>query len=252
LTLLAALPLQGILFFGLYILAGMRARTAFVSSLALMTYSEFALITTSAVIKAQLLTEQWKPIISVAVAGSLAIAAPLNRASDRLFDWVEPLLVRFEKKTGHSDSLPESFGNPQWLIMGMGRTGMSAYQALSKQEQTVIGIDADPIVLENLLDTGFKVVYADVSDSELWNTLPLEKVKGVILTLPSFENRIRAISQLRKNGFTGIIGTICYLADDERLLTNNGASYVIHPLYEAGLQLANQMLINHSHDDVDF
>lgn len=248
LALLALLPVQGAMFFGLFIVAGMRARTAFVSSLALMTYSEFALITTGAVVKAQLLPEEWKSIISLAVAGSLAIAAPLNRISNRLFIWLESFLIRFEKTTSKSDRLPESFGSAEWIIMGMGRTGEAAYQALSVQNQRVVGLDADPTVLENLLSMGRRVVYADVSDSELWNRLPLDKIKGVILTFPSFENRIAAIRQLRKNGFIGVIGTICYLVDDERLLTQHGASFVIHPLVEAGVQLANQMLIKNSHD----
>ena len=252
LTLLALLPLQGVMFFGLFIMAGMRARTAFVSSLALMTYSEFALITTGAVVKAQLLTEEWKSIISLAVAGSLAIAAPLNRASDLLYALVEPLLVRFEKKTGHPDRLPESFGLAEWIIIGMGRTGEAAYQALSHQEQRVVGLDSDPIVLEKLLSSGRRVVYADVSDSELWDKLPLERIKGVILTFPSFENRIYAIRQLRKNCYPGIIGTICYLVDDESQLKQHGASFVIHPLDEAGVQLANQMLIQNPKDEINF
>lgn len=252
LTLLVLLPVQAAMFFGLFIFAGMRARTAFVSSLALMTYSEFALITTSSVVKAKLLTEEWISIINLAVAGSLAIAAPLNRASDRLFAWAEPLLVKFEKKSLRTDRLPESFGVAEWLIMGMGRTGEAAYQALSNQDQRVVGLDADPTVLENLLALRRRVVYADVSDCELWNKLPLERIKGVILTFPSFENRIYAIHQLRKNGFIGVIGTICYLADDERLLKQHGASFVIHPLDEAGVQLAKQMLIQNSNDETHF
>jgi predicted Kef-type K+ transport protein len=250
-TLLGLLPLQGAMFFGLFLLAGMRARTAFVSSLALMTYSEFALITTGAVVKAQLLPEEWKSIISLAVAGSLAIAAPLNRAADRLFAWAEPLLVRLEKKSVQTDRLPESFGATEWLIMGMGRTGEAAYQALSSKDQHVVGLDSDPTVLENLLATGRRVVYADVNDCELWNSLPLERVKGVIMTFPSFENRIYAIQQLRKNGFSGVIGTICYQADDEKLLTLHGASFVIHPLNEAGVQLAKQMLIQNWNIGID-
>jgi hypothetical protein len=100
LGLLFILPLQGGLFFMLFVLAGLRTRTAFVSSLALMTYSEFALITTGAVVNANLLPEEWKSIISLAVAGSLAIAAHLNRYSHRLFSWAEPVLIRFEKNPG--------------------------------------------------------------------------------------------------------------------------------------------------------
>lgn len=243
LMLLALLPAQGAMIFGLFILAGMRARTAFVSSLALMTYSEFALITTGAVVNAHLLSEEWKAIISLAVAGSLAIAAPLNRFSQPLFFWLEPFLSKFEKKSGQADRLPDSFGVAEWLIIGMGRTGMAAYQSLSEREQRVVGLDSDPTVLESLRSGGRRVVYADIADSELWGSLPLERVKGIILTLPSFDHRINAIVQLRKLGFVGIIGTICYQADDEKQLKRKGASFVIHPLVEAGNQLAMQMLV---------
>lgn len=242
LGLLLLLPVQGALFFCLFLLAGLRARTAFVSSLALMTYSEFALITAGAVVNAQLLPTEWKAIISLAVAGSLAVAAPLNRYSHRLFSWAEPVLVRFEKKSGNPDRLPESFGVAEWLVIGMGRTGSSAYLALHKQEKRVVGLDADPTVLESLLADGRRVVYGDAEDSELWSGLPLDRVRGIILTVPTFEVRGVAIGQLRKRGFAGQIGTICYFGEEERELIRLGASFVIHPLVEAGNQLAKQIL----------
>jgi glutathione-regulated potassium-efflux system ancillary protein KefC len=244
LKLLLMLPLQGGLFFVLFVLAGLRARTAFVSSLALMTYSEFALITTGAVVNANLLPEEWKSIISLAVAGSLAIAAPLNRYSHRLFSWAEPVLIRFERKSGHPDRLPESFGASEWLVVGMGRTGITAYQTLHSQEKRVVGLDADPTVLENLLAKGKRVVYGDAEDTELWDRLPLERIKGVILTVPVFEVRCAAISQLRKRGFTGQIGTICYYSEEKDELTRLGANLTIHPLVEAGNQLIKQILVN--------
>lgn len=242
LELLAMLPLQGLLFFGLFVLVGLRARTAFVSSLALMTYSEFALITTTAVVNAKLLPEEWKAIISLAVAGSLAIAAPLNRNSHRLFTWAEPLLVRLEKKSGHPDRLPESFGAAEWLVIGMGRTGGVVYKALCKQEKRVVGLDADPTVLEYHLAAGRRVVYGDAEDSELWTGLPLHKVKGIILTVPAFEARLVAVGQLRKRGYTGQISCICYHGVEEVQLLRLGADFVIHPLIEAGNRLARLML----------
>ena len=248
LELLLMLPLQGGLFFALFVLAGgLRARTAFVSSLALMTYSEFALITTSAVVNANLLSEEWKSIISLAVAGSLAIAAPLNRYSQRLFSWAEPVLTRFEKKSGHPDRLPESFGASEWLVIGMGRTGVSAYLSLHAQGKRVVGIDADPTVLENLLAEGRRVVYGDAEDTELWSTLQFDRIKGVILTIPAFKVRCAVISQLRKRGFRGQIGTICYYSEEEQELTRLGANLIIHPLVEAGNQLVKQILDNGEH-----
>lgn len=242
LALTALLPLQGGLFFALFLLAGLRARTAFVSSLALMTYSEFALITADSIVKANLLPPVWQSIIGLAVALSLAIAAPLNYFSHRLFSVLENFLIRFERKVESPDRLPNSIGGTEWLVMGMGRTGTSAYHALHKQNIRVLGLDADPTVLETLLADGRRVIYGDAEDTELWEKIPLEKIKGVILTMPEPEVRLSSIQQLKIRQFKGYIGTICFHKDEEAELYALGANFVIHPLVEAGKQLAEQML----------
>jgi len=111
-------------------------------------------------------------------------------------------------------------------------------------------LDADPTVLESLRSSGKRVVYGDVEDSELWSGLPLERVKGIVITVPTFEARCIAISRLRKRGFNGQIGTICYHGDEEVKLKNLGANFVIHPLVEAGNQLAKQMLTDEAQDNL--
>lgn len=239
--LLLLLPVQGVLFFVLFLFSGLRARTAFVSSLALMTYSEFALITTNAMVTVQLLSPDWEAIISLAVAGSLAVAAPLNRFSNQIFSRLEPYLSRLEKKSGHPDRLPESIGMAEWLVVGMGRTGVAAYLTLHQEDKRVVGLDSDPIVLEKVLGKGLRVVYGDAEDSELWDRLPLKRLKGVLLTMPDFGTRSKTVKQLRHKGFSGRVGTICLNSEEKQSLERIGADYVIHPLHEAGCQLAKQM-----------
>jgi glutathione-regulated potassium-efflux system ancillary protein KefC len=252
LGLLALLPLQGGVFFALFVLVGLRARTAFVSSLALMTYSEFALITTEAVVDAGVLSAEWQSIISLAVAMSLAVAAPLNRYSHYLFSKSESFLTRFERKSGHPDRLPESIGVAEWLIFGMGRTGTSAYCALHEKEQRVVGFDADPTILEKQLGDKRRVVYGDAEDIELLNGLRLERIKGIILTMPDFEMRCSVIKQLRKRGFKEFIGTICYFEEERESLELLGANFVIHPLTQAGSHLAKKMFfLNHEQNDLE-
>jgi predicted Kef-type K+ transport protein len=242
LELISLLPLQGLLFFVLFLLVGLRARTAFVSSLALMTYSEFALITSNAVVEANLLPPAWESIIGLAVALSLAVAAPLNRFSHRLFSLLETILVRFERKVEHLDRLPSSIGGTEWLVVGMGRTGISAYRSFNQQDTRVLGLDADPTVLQNLLADGKRVIYGDAEDSELWEKLPLAKIKGIILTMPGFEVRSSSIKQLKNLQFDGCIGTLCFHSHEESELYRLGATFVIHPFIEAGKQLADHML----------
>lgn len=242
LTLISLLPLQGLLFFALFLLVGLRARTAFVSSLALMTYSEFALITSNVVVEANLLPPAWESIIGLAVAISLAVAAPLNRFSHRLFSLLETTLVRFERKVEHPDRLPNSIGGAEWLVVGMGRTGVSAYLAFNQRDTRVLGLDADPTVLQNLLSDGRRVLYGDAEDSALWETLPLEKIKGIILTMPEFDVRASSIRQLKNLQFVGSIGTVYFHRNEESELYRLGATFVIHPFIEAGKQLTELML----------
>lgn len=243
LILLALLPLQGVLFFGLFLLVGLRARTAFVSSLALTTYSEFALITTEAVVNAGLLSPDWQAIISLAVAGSLAIAAPLNRFSHRLFSFLETSLVIFERKKPHSntDRLPVKIGAAEWLIFGMGCMGTSAYGAFHEKEQCVLGFDADPVVVKELLAQGKRVVYGDAEDVEFLNNLSLTKIKGVIVTMPEFEARCSVILQLRKRGYTGWIGSIHLVEEERKKLLELGANVVVQPFVQAGSHIAKKL-----------
>jgi hypothetical protein len=96
--------------------------------------------------------------------------------------------------------------------------------------------------LEKVLRKGLRVVYGDAEDSELWDRLPLKRLKGVVLTMPEFEVRFKTVKQLRHKGFNGQIGTICLHAEEKQLLEKTGANFVIHPLYEAGCQLAKQVM----------
>jgi glutathione-regulated potassium-efflux system ancillary protein KefC len=118
--------------------------------------------------------------------------------------------------------------------------------ALHRQEKRVVGLDADPTVLEKLLAEGKRVIYGDAEDPELWSGLPLDRVKGIILTLPEFDARCSATRQLRKRGFQGQIGTICYLPEEKDQLEGLGANLMIHPLVEAGNQLARQIVRGNS------
>lgn len=240
--LLALLPLQGALFFALLLVVGLRARTAFVSALALMTYSEFALIVSDVVIEGGLLPESWRPVLGCAVAGSLALAAPLNRVSHRLFSWLEPWLVRYERRGRHPDRLPVSTGAAEWLVVGMGRTGVAAYLTLERRPARVMGLDADPTRVRKYRDQGLRVQYGDAEDPELWEALPRERIKGIILTLSEFEARKTAVARLRNGGFKGVVGATAFQPQEDAALYRAGADVVFHPLTEAGERLAERAL----------
>jgi len=61
--------------------------------------------------------------------------------------------------------------------------GTSAYTALHKQDKLVLGLDADPMVVEKLIAQDRRLIHGV---SELLNGLQLENIGGPMLTMPVF------------------------------------------------------------------
>ncbi len=242
LLLLAALPLQGMLFFILMIWSGLRARTSFIAALALTTYSEFALIVAEPLINLGLLDQDWREALGLAVAGSLALGAVLNRWPQALYAVFEPFLKRFERAVPHPDQLPPDFSHADWLIIGMGRTGRAAYHTMDLKRVKAMGIDADPIRVVQLKQEGLRVVYGDVEDTELWTMAPLTSLKGIIIAMPALHARAKALESIRGRGFKGVIGTVSFRNSEDPMLYRLGADEVFRPLTQAGEQLADRVL----------
>jgi glutathione-regulated potassium-efflux system ancillary protein KefC len=236
------LPLKAALFFVLFVLFGLRARTAFVTSVSLSSYSEFALITSVAAVEGGLLPESWSQLVGLVVAVSLALAAPLNRSVHNLFQRYERFLLRFERKGLHADDEPTSLGGAEWLVVGMGRTGGAAYKMLAGQGYRVLGLDADEGKLEFHRAKKRQVRYGDAEDPELWERIDLEGLRGVLLTLPDLEAKLRAARGLKQRGFSGVIAATSYHREEDPLLQEAGANLISRPFAEAGERLAERAL----------
>lgn len=240
--LLLLLPLQGGLIFGLMLLTGLRARTAFVASLAMTTYSEFALIVIYPMIRTGLIDPHWQAELGFALACSLGLAALLNRYSHALFTRLEPWLLPLERRVPHPDQIPVDLGNTRWLIVGMGRTGRAAYEVISRSRHKVLGLDADPVRIERLKWDGVRAAYGDVEDPDLWTSAVLDHLDGIILALPDFDARRLGVKRLRARGFTGLIGTTSYHAHEDPILFRAGADVVLHPFADTGTKLGESLL----------
>lgn len=246
LILLGLLPLQGVLFFVLMTWMGLRARTSFLASLALTTYSEFALIVSAPLIEMGLLDNDWEEALGLAVAGSLALGAMLNRWAQPLYNAFESALKKFERAVPHPDQIPPDFSHADWLVVGLGRTGKAAYRALDRKHVHVMGIDADPVRVAQMKEDGLRAVYGDVEDTELWQHAPLDRLKGIIIAMPVLEARLKALECIRGRGFKGLIGTVSYRQSEDAPLYKLGADEVYRPFKQAGEQLVETMLLTES------
>jgi hypothetical protein len=229
------LPLKGALFFGLFLLFRLRARSAFLAGVSLTNYSEFGLIVASVVLP------QWLIPLAITVALSFVVSAPLNRIAHPLYERLARRLIPLERDIRHPDEQPVSLGDAQILVMGMGRTGRAAYDHLQEKGFRAVGMDSDPVMIEQSLKAGRRVMFADGEDQMFWQHLQMPNIQAVILALNDPEAKIISTQKLRARGFNGLIVSHALYEDIARRIQEAGADRTYLTMSEAGTGLAEHV-----------
>jgi predicted Kef-type K+ transport protein len=232
------LPCKVLLYFLLLLGFGLSARTGFLASLSLATYSEFGLIVVAAAVERGLAPAEWLVATAIAVAVSFAIAAPLSRHAHDIFAALEGFLHFFERKRRHPDDEPISLGIAEVVVVGMGRVGTGAYNHARELGRKVVGLDSDLGKVERHLNEGRRVVYADAEDPLLWHRLHLDHVQVIMLALPDTEAKIQASEQLRRRGFSGLISATYVWPEERDPILAAGADVTYNYFAGAGVGLA--------------
>lgn len=240
--LILILPLKGVLFFALMLAFNLRARTAFLSSVSLTAYSEFALIVVAGAAAVGLVGEQFVVTIGLLVAISFALNAPVSRFVNPLWRRFAPTLEKFERNVSHPDHEPRSIGSADYVIVGMGQAGVAAYDYLIAADKRPLGIDSDPARIGQMLEAGRRVIYGDANDPELWTGLDLSSVKGVLLALNNAPAEVNATKSIRDEGFNGSIAALLRYTENKTALQQAGVSVSFLPLAQAGRELAQACL----------
>lgn len=240
LAIVAALlvPLKSVLFFFLLLRFGLRARTSFLASLTLASYSEFGLIVANSAVDSGLLDPKWVVFMALVVAISFAASAPLNIFSHRLFNRYEKQLEKLETDQHHPDDSPISLGTAQIAIVGMGRVGTGAYEYLRDMGEQVVGVDSDPGKVESHIAEGKRVVYGDADDPGFWNRVNTSSLKAIMLTFPDIESKLLVSKQLRQAGFRGLLSATHIHAEEEARILKAGCDVTYSYFREAGVGFA--------------
>lgn len=239
---LALLPVKAVLFFFLMLRFKLRARTSFIATISLTSYSEFTLIAGSVAAAAGFIPVGVVVAFALLTAVSFALNAPLSIWEEKLWSILERYLVRFERNVKHPDQQTVSLGSANYLIVGIGAAGKAAYDHLKENEESVIGMDIDPARIEQNIAEGRRVIYGDMRDIELWQNLDLGNIEAIILASGAPESKINATKVIRSRGFTGAIYALTMREQEHLLLVDAGASAVCLPITQAGRKLAELSL----------
>ena len=237
------IPLKAALFFGLFTTLRLRGRTSYLSSLVLSNYSEFGLIVGALAVSLGLLAETWLVVIALAVSISFILTSILYRSSHSQYHRYKDTIKRFEKDRRLKEDIYPTLHNAEFLVLGMGRVGRGAFNALSKLSNVnVWGMDADRVKTKEMADEGFNVICGDGEDVDLWDNLDIKDVQLVLLALPSIQDAINITRQLKNAGYTGKVAAIARYEDEVTSLLENGVDKVFNFFTEAGLGFAEESL----------
>ena len=222
----------------------LRSRTSLFAAFSLANYSEFGLIVASLATYKGWLSQDWLIITAIAVSLSFIIASLFNKYADNIYSHFSSQLKRYQSKHLHRDDRPVRVGDAQILVMGMGRIGVGAYDALTENYgDRVMGIDYDHQTTLRHRQQGRRVITGDALDSDFWNKLQLtENIKLILLAMPDHNGNRYAAEQLNNiDSYSFKVAALAHYKTDAVELNELGVSPVYNMYQEAGSGFARHV-----------
>ncbi|MDE2758220.1 MAG: NAD-binding protein, partial [Acidobacteriota bacterium] len=182
----------------------------------------------------------WLSVIAVALSLSCGIAAGVNSAGDRIYMRYRTAWNRLQRRKRLADDRLLDTGGATILILGMGRVGTGAYEAMQlRRGETVVGVDIDPRTVENHQSAGLKVLLGDPSDADFWDRIRgTNTIELVMLALPNLSASLAVLNQIRAASFRGRVAATARFHDEIEPLERAGASVVFNVYEKAGAGFA--------------
>jgi len=241
-ALVVLLPLKMALLFWLLTRLKLRVRAAYLSTAGLANYSEFGLIVTAVGVGAGLIDQQWLLIIALALSFSFVIGSVLNARAHSMYPRIEHYLHRYESSQRLPDDYAPDLGDAEVLITGMGRVGSGAYLSMRDAiGDKVCGIDADADNVKRHQQSGHNVILGDAEDAEFWREVNSEKLRLVMLAMPTISDMLQAVKLLKAVGYQGTIAAVTKYEDDRATLEAAGVHATFNFYAEAGAGFADHV-----------
>jgi len=127
--------------------------------------------------------------------------------------------------------------NREIAVIGLGRFGSSVALALSRAGHTVVGVDVDRDVVQELADELTDVICADATDEQALRLMGISDFDTVVVAIGDFESNLLTTASLKQFGVAHVIAK-ALTGRQAAILNKIGVDQVILPEQEAGERLA--------------
>lgn len=217
------ITLRPLIYFALLTAFGLRARTGWLTGLSLYTYSEFGLIVAAIAQEVGVLGEEWLTTLALAMAFSFILAIPINRMAHELYIRYAEQMRRHEKDERLPEEIIGSLGNATIAIMGMGRVGMGAFDALKDAGHSkIIGIEENFLLAQQRTEAGYPCVHGDASDRDFWERTGLANCEMILVCLSNQRESLRVARLAQELEFANTMSVAIRFPDEAEELEKMG------------------------------
>ncbi len=145
----------------------------------------------------------------------------------------------FGKNDGRAGS---HFAPKEFAVIGLGRFGTSVAHGLVKGGHSLLGIDSDPAIVQRLSGSITQTVALDSTDIEALREVDMGSYDTVVVAIGThFEPAALTVVALKELGVRFVVAKATNIVH-ESILVKIGVDRVVLPEYEAGTQLADELV----------
>lgn len=228
---------------------GFRKHTMFQTSVNLSNISEFSLIMLLVGLKMGFVGSSALTAIAVSMIVSTVISSLMIAKAPKLYRFFKSFVAFFERdtpyqlvgETNHYDL------KDHVIVVGAHQVGEELVKYFQKEGIPLVVLDFNPYQVEKLIEAKIPVVFGDMGDPEVLESLNLNESKMLISTVPNLTDNKLLIEEVkdRKLNIPVIVRSDSY--HEAKALYKFGASFVFVPDVVSGEFLV-EMLKNHLND----
>lgn len=220
-------------------------QVGFMTGLPLGQISEFSLILAALGVGLGQITDTTSSLITVValitIAGSSYLILFSQGLYRRLERWLRILDRTSTRRTEPTDDEPDVDA----ILYGLGRFGRHIADEFSAAGHQVLAVDFDPHRLAANNRPGITAIYGSATDLHFLQSLPLEKARFVISTMPAMDANLALLHALREHDYRGHIVMTAHHPHEAQRLRAAGVDTVLEPFSlaaEATTAMLDQLL----------
>lgn len=215
---------------------GFRKHTMFQTAINLSNISEFSLIILVVGVNMGIVSSASLTAIALSLILSTIISSLMVAKSNKLYKYLKAAIAFFERKNfRHQLELGgDGIFVDHVVVVGAHRVGGEIVKFLQREKVPVVVLDFNPHLVDALLKEKITVLYGDIGDPEVFDSLSLERAKMVISTSPTMADNKLLLEELHYRGINIPVIVRAETAREAKQLYKAGADYVIIPDILAG------------------